>query len=636
MWYTNIIMKIHKFFFSTLFFLLLFFSTTIPISAQESQLSQRWVCLRSQVCSDSASKCSGKGVLGHRVILSVKEDAKPLSNSDTYILECLATTGGQVCTTGNTNNDMLIYGRDNTASLKTSDNYQFQGMFIADGITAANNPVKSKTNGDINPVEWQSYSKGNERKFLALNFFDPTGGTGLMGQGGQQQGTFSFETQSNLKNCVSINWDPYGRVFDSQTLEPIPNTSVNLLKKRNDGFFSPLLPNELLGGAIENPYSTKENGYYSFVVPDATYKLSVSQQNYVFPNVETKLNPGYIKAYTELYPQQTGFEIVQKGSIEHRDIPLDPKSSGISYPVKLIEYFYNLDKSTNKAILEGLVSHPLTIIRLYSIKPSGILQTPIRYKLLKSIAADRYGKFKTEIDQTTFEPTEFFGDMELEKVDLTINPTSMQSIMKKLFSSLFGGAKNVEAAQSSTIVIRFNPILNSLKGYAYDSNKNILPRATVGVYLTYANKPYNGTKTDEKGYYEIPSERLPDSPYNIKYSTTIGGLQTINTSKFIAQNNVFLEKNKINLNANKSSSRAGSTGKRVFNTGTIATSTKSGDKKFPTKSEGINFGPSPSVKQSSLTKSLSQSKFFLIIAVILLFLITGVGGLIGFYLIKKK
>lgn len=626
--------------------LILFFFTTIPVFGQQSQLSQRWVCLKVDWCLDQVAFAQGKYLPnplcapgsdgkplanGHRVRLTAKSDAKLLPNADTYIVECLATTIGQVCTTGNTENDTRIYGKDNALALKTSDDYQFQGVFKSDGVTAASAPLKSKASGDIDPVEWQSYSKGNARKFLALNFFDPNEGNSLLGRGAEQQGTFSFEVQSNTKDCVSISWDPYGRVFDSKTLEPIPNASVTLLKKKANGLYSQLLSGEILGGAIENPYMTNESGYYSFVVPDGTYKLSASNQNYIFPSDRANLNEEYIKAYSDLYPASTGVEIVQAGTVQHRDIPLDPKSGiGINYPVKLLNYFYNLDKSTNKILIEGLVSHPLARLRFYSIKPKGeFSQLLIRYKLLKSIQADRFGKFKTEIDQSSFEPTEVFGDMELEKVDLTNNTTSKQPMLKKLFS--------VEAAQSSINIIRFNPILNSLKGFAYDAKKNILPRVTVGVYLTYANKPYYETKTDEKGYYEIPSERLPNSPYNIKYSTIIGGLQTTSTSKFVAQNNVYLEKNKIDLNTNKGSRKDPSIAKNPLDTDLKDTLTKSGDKNFFSKSEGTNFSTSPSVKQPSLTQgSLQNNSRLLIIIVILLLLIATAGGLLGFYLIKKN
>lgn len=617
-------------------FFILFLFTAHPISAQQAQLSQRWVCLKVDWCLDQAAwaeptpravpnpLCSAAGrnlaVSGHRVRLTAKPDAKPLPNADTYIVECLATSTGQVCTTGSTVNDMLIYGKDNTASLKTSDSYIFQGLFKSDGVTTAASPLKSKTAGDIDPVEWQSYSKGNARKFLALNFFDPNAGSNLMGAGAEQQGTFSFEVQSNTKDCVSISWDPYGRVFDSQSLEPIPHVSVTLLKKRSAGIFSPLLPTEILGGAINNPYTTDENGYFSFVVPDGTYTLSASNKNYIFPNNNTKLNSGYIKAYSDLYPNATGGEIAQVGTVLHRDIPLDSKTGiGISYPVKLVEYFYNLDKSSNTMIVEGLVSHPLTRIRFYSVKPKGeTSQVLVRYKLLKTIQTDTYGRFKTEIDQAVFEPTEVFGDMELEKVNLVNSSTSKQLLFK-----------TVEAVEPSISSVRLTPILNSLKGYAYDSQKNILSRANVGIYISYANKPYHQTKTDENGYYEVPSERLPDSAYTVKYSTIVGGAQTTSTSQFIAQNNVYLAKNNINLNSGRSAPKARLTQKPV--------STQSGEKELLTKSEGTNFGREPSVSKPSITARSSQNNSVLLIAaVILLFLIAGSGVLLGLYLLRKN
>ncbi len=607
-----------KYFYCLIVIFIQFFLAGLPVFADSAQPSQRWVCLQLDWCLDKVAFAQGKilpnplcapgpdgkpAPNGHRVRLTAKSDAKPLPNNPTYILECLATSNGQVCTTGIATGDVKIYGKDNTAELNKTDDYQFQGMFETDGITIAANPVKSLGNGNINPVEWQSYSKGNARKFFALNFFDPTQGGDLAGLGAQQQGTFSFEDQSNLKDCVSISWDPYGRIFDSQTLEPIPNGSVDLLKKRENGLFTRLTANEVIGGAIENPFITKENGYFSFVVPDGIYKLSVNNQDYLFPGKEANLNQNFIKAYDDIYPYQTGLEINQRGAIQHRDIPLDPKEQGIRYPIKLIEYFYNLDKTTNTLLLEGLASHPSTIIRFYSLKATGVTQTLTRYRLLKTIQADTYGKFKTEIDQSSFESTEVFGDIELEKFDLTKTTASRQH-------SIF----TVEAAQPITSVVRLNPILNSIKGYAYDGKKNILPNATVGVYLSYANKPYYETKTDEKGYYEIPTERIPNSEYYIKYTPIIGAIQKTTTSKFIAQNNSYLAVNNINLNTNK--------GKKTIS---------------PLKNKLLTPLLPSSSKQTAAAKRSSQNSFtFLIIVVMLLLLIGTAGGLLCVYLIKRN
>lgn len=630
---------------STLSFLFIFcfsfFFINISVLAQsQPSSSQRWVCLNTDWCLDQDAFAQGKIVInplcapqldasgkpipnGHRVRLTAKSDAKPLPNKDTYIVECLSTTNGEICTTGNTTTDTLIYGKDNAAVLNASDEYQFQGIFLQDGITASTNPVTSLGNGDINPVEWQSYSKGNSRKFLALNYIDSTDNGNWLGQGGEQQGTFSFETQSNLQNCVSIMWDPYGRVFDSKTLEPIPGASVTLLKKRDGNTFTQLQSDEVMGGAINNPYLTEQDGAFSFVVPDSTYKLSVIQQNYSFPATNS-VNPNYTQAYSDIYPDQTGVEIIQQGQVQHRDIPLDPKGQGITYPVKLMQYFYNLDKATNTILIDGLVSHPLTKIKLYSLQALDNNQPQTRGRLLKTLQADKFGKFTVDIDQTQLGPTEVFGDIELEKIDLTASVQTKKNLIDNLLSLILGKAFKVEAAQPVTTTIRLNPILNKLQGYAYNSNKQIMPNATVGVYLAYANKPYAETKTDQQGFYTFDSNMLPDSPYTIKYILPQGGTTSVSTTRFIAQNSAYLSQNKINLNAN------------------LIKPTPISNKQKPsqlTPAKNNTFSPSQlSLAQQTgvVQKTPTINSSMILIVIILLVLFGGVAVLLGMYILRKN
>ncbi len=207
----------------------------------------------------------------------------------------------------------------------------------------------------VEPLEWQDYTpRGTGRKWLALNLIDPI--ELEMGRGGQQQGTFTFE--GALSKCVEIHWDPYGIVFDSQSLEPIPGVAISLLKKRDNGQFTLVKGADVV--SIINPLYTQEDGAFSFFVPDGTYKLEASASNFNFPNNPLKLNSNYSKIYSNIY---RGEEIVQKGEIEHRDLPLDSKNSPYIAPVKLMSYFPLLDKGSNTLILQGRVSHPLTTIK---------------------------------------------------------------------------------------------------------------------------------------------------------------------------------------------------------------------------------------------------------------------------------
>ncbi|KKP86103.1 MAG: hypothetical protein UR89_C0033G0006 [Candidatus Roizmanbacteria bacterium GW2011_GWA2_35_8] len=530
-------------FFLSIFFLLFFITPFSLVDAQ--QRSERWVCLNAVHCWEEkpeSEACIIKN--GHRVLLTAEPDAKLLPNKETYIIECLATVTGQICTAGTTDLDMLVYGIDNTAALKASDDYLFEGLFAADGTTSINNPISSKEDGNIDPAYWQSYSKGNDRKFLALNYFEPIPDMGPGEEKTQQVGTFSFENAANQSDCISISWDPYGRVFDSQTLEPVNKTTVTLLKKRNDGSFTIVTPADLLGGSILNPQTTEEDGDFSFVVPDGIYKLTASQSNYVFPEQTVNLQSNYSKIYSDIYPDQTGEEIVQQGTFQHRDIPLKQVIVGLETSPKLMEYFYDLNKPTSTAIVTGRVSHPFAKIKAYSLKPNSVSQENVRYRLLpETVSADKLGHFVLEVDQSQFEPTESFGEITIQKIDLT-----QPSLVEKFKQWLLGFISKVNAQTTIASSIRLEPIFNHLEGYAYNAGGEVLPNATVSIYLSFSNKPSYQTKTDDKGYYQISSEFLPSMPYRITYTTTAGQIVKTSTSQFIAQNSDSIVASDIKIN----------------------------------------------------------------------------------------
>jgi hypothetical protein len=497
-----------------------------PLAAEAPKPAMEWHCLESKVCSDPQAQCSGEGVAGHRARLATKADDLPRRNQQAYVFACITTEEGNVCTTGNSQVDLASVGYDGVAKLKQSSatgGFEFQGLFRPDGKTpAAADQIKANSQGKltvggqiVEPLEWQDYTpRGVGRKWLALNLVDPL--QIEMGTGGQQQGTFTFE--GALSKCVAINWDPYGIVFDSQSLEPVAGVAVTLTKKRDNGQFT------LVGGSdavsIINPLYTQEDGAFSFFVPDGIYKLAATASNFIFPNEPLKLNPNYLKAYSDIY---RGEEIVQKGNIEHRDIPIDAKITPYTAPIKLISYFPLLDKGTNTLILQGRVSHPLTTINVYAKKPSTVNpKTFVRTRIFLTASSDKQGKFDLKIDLNKLQPTEFVGDVEFIK-----SPLMKQEATPNFFS--------------------LEPIFNYVEGYAYDENGKLLINSTVGVYLKFSNKPAYETKTDEKGFFKISSEYLPAMTYVIKYTTPTGFSYATTTSRFIANNGQYLQTEKVNL-----------------------------------------------------------------------------------------
>jgi len=475
-------------------------TTTIPTPTKSpgqtstggQTTNQRWACLKSEPCSVAGSQCAGKYIQdsGHRVKLSTKTDAKPLAGV-TYIFECLLTPGGQKCTTGDSATDRAAIGVDQSSAYQSAYGYNKLGFFKQDGITSANNPIQTPSSQDIGVYEWESKTKDTlGHVFLAMNNYSTTTNTGS--QGGQQQATFSFDPSN--KNCVVIRWDPEGRVYDSYSLEPISNATVKLVSPQQT---------QVLGGLVTS-YTTKQDGSYFFFVPDGKYWLQAQAPNYIFPSNNPLSSEGYI-IYSNTY---TGGEVVQKGAVEHRDIPLDPvnndvsKQSATSNTVKMLGMSQVVDKKTNQYVVEGVVSHPVSQLTLYSKKNNEkIRAVTVSY-------ADKKGNFKLSVDLSILGASESIGVLEIKKNEY-----------------IFPFAK-----QTAVTVIHLDPILSYLDGYAD-------PNAIVSVNLSFSHKAFLTTNTDDKGHFSVDSNYLPAIPYYLSVRTKNGATQDITTSEFLAKNN---------------------------------------------------------------------------------------------------
>lgn len=513
-----------KFFFSLVIFL---FLPLFSINAQ--QKSERWVCLKAEKTA------------GHTATVSIDPETKPLADSETYIFECLSTSE---CTSGNATVDQEVFGKNNYQEMQNTYGYGFKHS------TLPSNPTMSNSDGEITPFEWKSWTTRKQaRRWLALNYFDPIPQTATGKANTQQIGTFSFEEAVNKSDCVSLSWDPYGRVFDSSTLDPVSGATVTLLKKRENNVFTQMTPADVLGGNIVNPQTTIEDGGFSFVVPDGTYKLLVTQGEYIFPEQLVNIHSNYTRIYSDIYPDPTGEEIIQLGTIQHRDIPLKSKSANLNDRTKLMEYFYDLDKANSIIYVKGRASHPFAKIKAYSLKPDPVLQEIARYRLLTKtpIRADAQGNFSLIVDQSGFEIDESFGDITIEKVDLTQTTNLVEKFNKWLFSLI----SEVNAQVNIATNIRLEPIPNYLEGYAYDIQGKIIPDATVSIILNFSDKPSYQVKADKNGYFKINSEFLPSMPYRIEYTSSLGQKTKISTSKFIVQNQEFIQKSKIKINQYK-------------------------------------------------------------------------------------
>ncbi len=503
--------------------------------------AQRLVCLKPVRCDTPGIGCKENSP--HRVRLTMDEKNPTVPNEKTYVLECVSTAKGQICTTGNADTLPELGWETSLAELQKAANYSFQGIFNIDGtpIDQLQNPLVSDTKGTIVPVEWQSSTNESTfHTFYALSFYEPKNLTGDDSTS-QKQGTFDLLRDAN--DCTSVRWDPYGTVFDSQTLEPIPGAKVTLQQKKDTGFVIADIPGVL------STITTKEDGMFNFVVPDGVYKLDASHPSYLpVPTDLTAININYSNIYSDLYPQANSTnEITQSGGVaQHRDIALNPQpnTKGI-YPIKVMDYYEGLSKLTNTLIIKGRVSHPFTRVKTYIVNSE--TNEKVRY-IQTQIQADKAGVFAIQINLSVLKPGERIGGLEFEKVDFT-NPLSQNKVFQ-IFSRIFHSIIPAVSAQvtkvQTTADLPIEPIVNALDGFAYDGSGKVIPNATVGVYLSFSKKPYYETTADEKGYFKISSEFLPSIPFTLQYKNANGVATNTTLSKFLAQNSQYIQASSIN------------------------------------------------------------------------------------------
>ncbi len=511
--------------------ILLAFQTVEGATVIQSKPAMQWHCLQNTYCANAGARCQ-PGVAGHRVKLTTRASDLPARNQPTGVFVCIGTKKGNICTSGDGAFDKQMLGYNGLSLLGQVAQYEFQGLFrssdgsgVAPSSIVANNAGKlSNMNGNkykiIEPLEMQDYTPVSlPRKWLALNLIKPRN-ISIGGLGGEQQGTFTFE--GALGACKAISWDPYGIVFDSQSLEPVAEVEVTLTKKRANGQFTIAVGEDT--PSILNPITTVEDGQYEMYVPDGTYRLELNSPNFTFPSTTT-LNPNYSKVYSDIY---RGEDIVEKGETIHRDVPIDSKTTPYHSPVKIIAYAPLLDKGTNVMIIQGKVSHPFTKVNIYGKKPSedkqGIF---VRTRLLMTLTADKNGEFDLRYDMHKLEQTELIGDIEFVKADYVTKQVETKTTVK-----------------NDTLLVE--PILNYLEGYAYDQSGKPIPNAKVSVYLDLSNESAYETTADANGFYRISSEYLPPMSYGVKYEGA-SGTYSVTTSQFVAQNAKYLETQGSNL-----------------------------------------------------------------------------------------
>jgi len=463
-------------------------------------------------------------------------------NTDIYIVGCINTTQGARCTTGDASLDSMLNNIPGGDQMNPDPSYEFKAL---------ENPKKTDADGVLEGVIVRSFTQqltshyfnayyivqsvqntpipvgSSDDESLKLGTFSSVSGAPTAQPSGMARPTrrpwpTGFPNVRNMDN-----FDPRGRLFDAQSLEPIPNGEVTLLNQQKT-----LMQRE----GVTNPLMVKVNGEFNFFVPNGVYYLNFQKipSSHSWPIEITTVNSNYVKAYfcdsqvkdennksVALYNKQ--YAINEQNKLVHCDVPLDPGTNPpFKSEVKTVDYGFYRTSSGQETVYSGKISHPLSKVLLKAEESN---QTVI------STAADKLGYWRITLNNARY-PKKADGSLDriviaYKKVDLT---------------------KSIEEAEASTDTLTAEPILNSIEGYAYDNNNQIIPLASIGVRQVNTSKVSFVTLADDTGFFKIPSRYLPSFSYEIVYlNPNTKELVVSTTSRFTSNNDKYLKEKSVNL-----------------------------------------------------------------------------------------
>ena len=476
--------------------------------------------------------------------------------------------------------------------------------------------------GEINEAGTLSNIKDHTGYYLYAAHTPEPLGTGVDQENpSQQQGEANLVFPSGVENCTQIFWDPYGRVFDSVSLEPFGagQAIVTLLDENGSPSLNTFTNNVLID----------EMGKYNILVnKDGKYKLKVTPKtNHLFTAAVP--NAKYSELYGFIYKLGDPAFVETIKSPKRVDVALKPIGTPYSRSPdyisrEYIDVWYEGETYTKIALR---TVHPKTIVK---VMVGGVQLTTNGSGRPLPKTSDKEGYWLALIKKEVLSQEGF-------SIELIKNPqyyplakinNDFSQLINKL-SLLF--IKKVSAQQSiriadpvdSTIkVIKFDPILEYIEGYLYDDNNKIIPNAKVNVKLKMNNKIYYSTVTDDSGFFTMYPKNLPPYEFYLEFiNPETGKIIVQTTSEFVDKNQIYLDSEKIDL-------------MRVTKYDQKIIDPKTGQLNKIDK----NYNPSQQNNQSPTTastkKNLLDPTVLIIISIIILLVMVTLG--LVFYIKKSK
>lgn len=539
------------------FFSFLVFSVNAQSNATEDRITS---CLKNRVDPATGQKIPDSFNLTWHDPPSPQSLKKYLTGTfhpvtDVYAIACKGTDAGRTCSTGNKTNDDYLFFSDleiqnstgqtvviNQGTAANTDLTQLINVkFYVPGTSTEGSKATSDSIGTVNydAVIYGTTADSGGYSFYGIQIVKKNNvDVGVFDEGGQQQGTFEFEfPDTSGTDCASISWthhDPYGIVFDAKSLEPLSGVTVTILDKDGkkvsyDGFVN----DQKTGPDGVFNYAVQAGTYTLVLTPPANYKFESSpplnsnaERVYVFQDTNGSFcslyKPG--EAINEII--DTPMEVIKKSpDPECRNVPLTPL--GAPYVAdQVVSIFYDINKDNLVYTFKGKVSHPLTLV---SVMQDG--------QQLGSQKANNSGHYTVSVPVSSISQT-----APLEVVFTKANLTGDFAWLIKRF---FGFDVNAATILSKITV---DPMPSYIEGYAYDTQKQVIPNAVVKLRLRKTGGVYYETKADEKGYFVVSPSNIPTMEYQLEFINPVTGKKsTQRTYQFAKNNSEYLKTNRINL-----------------------------------------------------------------------------------------
>jgi hypothetical protein len=348
----------------------------------------------------------------------------------------------------------------------------------------------------------------------------------------QQLGTLTTSSTAIQINggdpqmCTIVLWDPYGRVFDAQSLEPLGENEAIVTLLDKDG-------NRV--GLPTNDDSLDVFGLYNIlVVKDDNYKLKVvPKTKHLFEPVI--VNPLYKDLFSEFIYRAGDPPFYEKADDPKRvDIPLKPIGTPYSRPIEIGRMVQKDLSNGTQFIIK--VTHPLSIVKVIS---NGKVLTEDGYGKKIPGQTDKSGLWQVVIKKSLL--SQYGYSIEVSK-----NPKYYQSgtytrTVSPDPNHIVIDDKTITSGDSSTVTGYFNPLLEYIEGYAYGNNQKIISNAKVNVILKTDKSIYYQTTTDSSGFFTIYSKNLPFLDYYLEFIDPQTQIKiTQSTSQFVKNNEDYI------------------------------------------------------------------------------------------------